>query len=124
VQKKILLILLFALIIAFFAIQNASPVPVKIFNWEEDISLAFIVLGAIAFGALIMAVVSSFKQLKLGKEIRALKKEKEKLLNEIEDMEKTIGVLRTKLNKDKLDSGTEEETDNDDSNIDNQDEED
>ncbi len=116
-QKKIILILLFALVIAFFAIQNASPVSVKIFNWEDDISLAFIVLGAIVFGALIMYLVSSFKQLRLGKKIRTLKKEKEKLNTEkdkltaeIEELEGTIGKLRLELNKDKsgTDSGIEE----------------
>ncbi len=113
-QKKLLLIILFALITAFFAIQNASPVLVRIFKWEVEVSLVFIVLGAIAFGALIMALVSSFKQLKLGKEIRVLKKEKEKLMNEIEEMEKTIGVLRTKMNRDKSGPGTREDIANND----------
>ena len=62
-NKKILLILLFALFIAVFSIQNASPVLIRLFVWDFNISLVLIVLGAIVFGAILMTLVTSLSSL-------------------------------------------------------------
>ena len=100
-ERKIILVLLFALIIAVFAIQNATIVPVRFFTWERDISLAFILLGAIVIGALLMGLVSSFRYLKQVKEIKKLERKNEEFSNEIEAQEKTIRILREQINSDK-----------------------
>ncbi len=92
-QKKIILILLFALVVAVFAIQNSSSVIIKIFQWQGEVSLAFVILGSIVLGSLIMAVVTSFIQLKMGKKIKKLKKEKEAQLEVIDQLHEEIEHL-------------------------------
>ncbi len=92
-QKKIILVLLFALVVAVFAIQNASAVTIKIFQWQDEVSLAFVILGSIVFGSLIMGVVTSFTQLKMGKKIKKVKKEKAELEEEIQQLHIEIKEL-------------------------------
>lgn len=92
-QKKIILILLFALVVAVFAIQNSSSVIIKIFQWQGEVSLAFVILGSIVLGSLIMAVVTSFIQLRMGKKIKNLKKEKEAQLEVIDQLHEEIEHL-------------------------------
>ena len=51
---KFVLSLLFALVVAVFAIQNAAAVDVQFLKWEVSISQALIVLIAAIIGALIV----------------------------------------------------------------------
>lgn len=74
-QRKIMLVLIFALFIAIFAINNSNPVTIKLFTLEYEVSLVIIVLGAIAFGVLLMGIFSSINQLKLKKELGKYKKQ-------------------------------------------------
>ena len=96
-QKNLIIALVFAIIVAIFSIQNAGPVSLLFFGWEFSTSLVVVVFGAAVLGALIMWVISSFKQLKikkeqknLEKEIKNLEEEKESLKNEIKDLEKKL----------------------------------
>jgi uncharacterized integral membrane protein len=64
----------------FFALQNSVPVTVKFLLWRFDSSLAMVLLIALALGAIIMALVSTPRALRLrwllsrqDKEIAALK---------------------------------------------------
>ncbi len=120
-QKKIILVLLFALVVAVFAIQNASAVTIKIFQWQDEVSLAFVILGSIVFGSLVMGVVTSFTQLKMGKKIKNLKKDKQELEEEIEQLHEEIeelseenlelkgnDILLEDSNKDSKDGDTED----------------
>ena len=53
-QALILLILLFALAISIFAVQNSAPVDIRILFWSfTDVSLVVIILGAFSMGALL-----------------------------------------------------------------------
>lgn len=57
--------LLFALLVAVFAVQNATLVDIRFLGWEfKGISLALVVLGAAAGGALMVFILS------LGREVR------------------------------------------------------
>jgi uncharacterized integral membrane protein len=57
--------LLFALLVAVFAVQNATLVDIRFLGWEfKKISLALVVLGAAAGGALMVFILS------LGREVR------------------------------------------------------
>ncbi|MDI6632507.1 MAG: LapA family protein [Bacillota bacterium] len=57
--------LLFALLVAVFAVQNATLVDIRFLGWEfKNISLALVVLGAAAGGALMVFILS------LGREVR------------------------------------------------------
>ena len=100
-ERKIILILLFSLLIAVFAIQNATIVPVRFFTWEKEISLAFILLGAIVLGALLMGLVSSFRYLKQVKERKKLERNNKELSDEMEAQGKTIRILREQINSEK-----------------------
>jgi len=93
-NKKIILLLLFALFIAIFSIQNASPVLIRLLFWDFEIYLVLIVLGAIVFGAILMALVTSLSSFRLNKEIRMEKKEKEELLNEVEELKVLLAKYR------------------------------
>jgi uncharacterized integral membrane protein len=114
VNKKILLILLFALFIAVFSIQNASPVLIRLFVWDFNISLVLIVLGAIVFGAILMTLVTSLSSLRLNKEIKMEKREKEELLAELEEMKRNYQDLLAKSGDYDSDStaGNNETSDN------------
>lgn len=81
-QKKILLILSFALLIAIFAINNAHQVSVRFFNWQFEMPLVFIILGSIVLGALIMSLLGSIKYFRINKKIRELERNNEKLSQE------------------------------------------
>ena len=87
-QKNLIIALIFAIIVAIFSIQNSGPVSLVFFTWEFTTSLVVILLASAVLGAIIMWVISSFKQLKLKKEIRDLKKEIRNLDKEVEKIMK------------------------------------
>jgi uncharacterized integral membrane protein len=65
VRFYLILGLLFALLVAVFAVQNATLVDIRFLGWEfKNISLALVVLGAAAGGALMVFILS------LGREVR------------------------------------------------------
>lgn len=99
-QKKIILILLFALVVAAFSIQNAGSVSISILTWHYEVSLAIIVLGAIALGVIIMGLFSSLNQLRLKKEIRHLSKEKEQLSLENRQLKDSLILKQKKQERD------------------------
>jgi uncharacterized integral membrane protein len=60
---RLILVLLFALIVAMFAIQNALVVDVNFLFWTlNGISLALVILGATAAGATIVGILYVFRQ--------------------------------------------------------------
>ncbi|MEW6171776.1 MAG: LapA family protein [Bacillota bacterium] len=64
-QFYIILGLAFALLVAVFAVQNATVVNIRFLVWEfKNISLAVVVLGAAAGGALIVFILSLGRELK------------------------------------------------------------
>lgn len=85
-QGAIIFGLIFAILIAIFAIQNASIVALNILMWEFEISLAVVVLGSIIFGALVIGIFSYFKQFQLKRKNRNLKLEIQSLKEELEDL--------------------------------------
>mgnify|MGYP006284252349 FL=1 len=96
-QKNLIVALVFAIIVAIFSIQNAGPVSLLFFGWEFSTSLVVVVLGSAVLGALIMWIISSFKQLKIKKEKKNLRKEINNLNNEKEALESEIKDLEKKL---------------------------
>ena len=71
-QRTLIIVLAFAILVAVFSIQNAGPVSLSFFNWQFETSLVVVVLGAVALGAAMMGLFSSFKQIALKREIRKL----------------------------------------------------
>ncbi|SRR6056297_589605 len=85
-QGTIIFGLIFAILIAIFAIQNASIVALNILMWEFEISLAVVVLGSIIFGALVIGIFSYFKQFQLKRKNKNLKLEIQSLKEELDDL--------------------------------------
>lgn len=120
-QKNLIIALVFAILVAIFSIQNSGPVSLLFFGWEFSTSLVVVVLSAAVLGALIMWIISSFKQLQhkkekknLKKEMKKLNEEKELLEKEIEDLEKKLEhrksiASKNKDNKDNKDNKEKEE---------------
>jgi len=97
-QKNLIIALVFAILVAVFSIQNSGPVSLLFFGWEFSTSLVVVVLGAAVLGALIMWIIGSFKQLKVKKEKRNLKKQIKNLEDEKNNLEQNIKDLEKKLN--------------------------
>ena len=100
-----ILSLLFALIVALFAIQNAEAVDIRFLTWQfKDISLVLVILGSAVAGAVILFIVGAMKQVKMawkireaeGK-IRKLEIELTKLVEEKEHDGSKLKLLETEL---------------------------
>jgi len=98
-QLKLLVAILFAFVVAVFAVSNPQAVAINFFGWTviQNVSLVVVVLGAVLFGVLITAVMGFLAQTKLKKNIsklskenRELKKKEEKLQLKIRELEENI----------------------------------
>lgn len=58
----LILTLIFALLIAIFAIQNAIPVTIQFFWITTQVPLVLIILGSVLAGALIVFLIASYRQ--------------------------------------------------------------
>ena len=122
-QKNLIIALVFAILVAVFSIQNSGPVSLLFFGWEFSTSLVVVVLGAAVLGALIMWIISSFKQLKVKKEKRNLKNqiknledEKNNLKQNIKDLEKKLNHRKNITDSSKKTTSIEKDIDNNESN--------
>ena len=61
---SLVLALVFALIVAAFAIQNSLPVTVSFVTWSFQTSLVIVILGAATFGALAVMSLAVPMQIK------------------------------------------------------------
>jgi len=83
-QLLLIFALVFALGVAIFAVQNATPVEISFLFYKfEDISLVVVILVSVLTGALIVLLLSSVKQISLLRRIHALEKRKETLEKEL-----------------------------------------
>ncbi|MGI9860160.1 LapA family protein [Moorella naiadis] len=75
-----LLAILFALLVAIFAVQNAVAVNIRFLAWQfPEISLVLVILGAAAFGALVVFLLGLVRQVRASREIRQLRQENHRL---------------------------------------------
>ncbi len=89
---KFVVALLFALIVAVFAIQNAEAVEVSFLTFEMSMSQALVILISAAFGALAVLMLSLIRWIKykakiIGstKSINSLEQENKKLKMKLEE---------------------------------------
>lgn len=100
-QKNVILILLFSILVAVFSIQNAHSVSVSFFTLSFEVSLIVVILGAIAFGSIIMGLFGSIKQLRLKREIRAMRRERDELLENNKQLVEKLDYLQKQLDEGK-----------------------
>lgn len=66
----IILTLVFALIVAIFAIQNASLVAIKLFWIVTEVPLALVIFGSVFAGALIVFLIALWREHRLKRKVR------------------------------------------------------
>lgn len=82
--------LIFAVIVAIFALQNAASVTIKFFFAEFTISQALIILISAVFGAIIVLILGTIKQFKTNMKVKNLLKSTEKLEEENRELKERI----------------------------------
>jgi uncharacterized integral membrane protein len=96
-QLTYILALLFAVIVAMFAIVNAQPVTVDFLFDEFQVSLALVILLSAFAGAIILGFLGIFKQIKTGFKFREVQNKNKKLESQVEETEKKLAEAESRL---------------------------
>lgn len=107
-QWILILGIVFALIVAIFAVVNVEPVTVNYFLGTAEWPLILVILGSVFMGGVIIGAVGLFRMYSLQKQVKTLTKENAKLVTELKNMQE-------KATKSELESVPESEP-NDDQN--------
>lgn len=57
-QRSLIIALLLILIVVVFALQNSDPVQIKLFFWQVESSIAFVMTSVLFIGALLGVLFS------------------------------------------------------------------
>ncbi|MBY0095979.1 LapA family protein [Mesobacillus maritimus] len=87
VQWNLILALIFALIVAVFAVVNVESVKVDYVFGTAYLPLILIVLGSALLGGLIVGSIGLFRNFMLQRKVKQLSKEKIHLEEKIEELE-------------------------------------
>lgn len=66
----LILTLLFALLVAIFAVQNAAPVSINLFWITTQVPLVLVILGSVLAGAVIVVLIAMWRKIRPKKKIR------------------------------------------------------
>jgi uncharacterized integral membrane protein len=89
-QGYLVLALIFAIIVALFAVQNTTVVVIKFLVWEANISLVLVILGAAAAGAIMLFFIDFLKQISVNRERKELLRQNAALMEEKEKWKKMM----------------------------------
>jgi putative membrane protein len=84
---KLVVALICALLVALFAVQNHQGVAVRFLTGGLEISLALIIIGSAAVGAIFAFVLGIFRQFSQGRRIKEYKQRVAKLEEELESFQ-------------------------------------
>lgn len=87
---KFFLALIFALIVAIFALQNAGDVEISFITLELSVSQALVILVSAAFGALVVLLLSLMRWIKYQSKLRSAAKA-------LSALEQENGLLKIRL---------------------------
>ncbi|HAA89443.1 MAG: Uncharacterized protein XD63_0180 [Thermoanaerobacterales bacterium 50_218] len=80
-QYYVLSVLVFALLIAVFAVQNAGPVSIKLFFWTvPEVPLVLVILVTVLCGFFIGLFLGSFSRPRRGKQFQDTNKLQQEVL--------------------------------------------
>ncbi|MGM0874388.1 MAG: LapA family protein [Bacillota bacterium] len=97
-QWSIILAIIFALIIAVFAVINVDPVEVDYLFGTAEWPLVLIILGSVLMGGFIISSAGVVRILTIQRRLRVAEKENVKLKNELEAMkEKQEKIPKSQL---------------------------
>lgn len=88
-QWNLILGLIFALIVAIFAVINVDPVRVNYLFGEAQWPLILVIIGSVLMGGLIVGSVGLFRLFVVQRKVKALQKENERLTKEAEGIAMT-----------------------------------
>ncbi|SHM36728.1 Uncharacterized integral membrane protein [Caldanaerovirga acetigignens] len=94
VQIILVLTLIFALLVAVFAISNAGKVDIRFFGTVYSISQAVVIFGAAAFGALVTLLLGLISRIRMAFKIRELNAKVSILEKQLEDAKMEIEMLK------------------------------
>ncbi|MGB9780082.1 LapA family protein [Caldanaerobacter sp.] len=94
-QYYTILVLIFAIIVAVFAISNSGPVDISFLYWHYSMSQALVILLSAAIGAITVGIIGIIGQIRysttikgLNNRIKELEKEKEELVQKVSALQK------------------------------------
>lgn len=96
-QAYLIAALIFALLIAAFAIQNTMVVTVHFLIWQTEISLVLVILGSLVAGALLLFFIGLFKQYSNHRQKKDLKTQNKRLEKEVADLTKKVETLESQI---------------------------
>ena len=89
-QLYLILLIIFAIFIAIFAMQNTMAVVVRLLFWNVNTSLVLLVLVSLAIGAIMMFLVDLANRISMGKERKEMDRQIAALANEKEELQKMV----------------------------------
>ncbi|MGI6225133.1 MAG: LapA family protein [Peptococcales bacterium] len=92
--------LLFALLVALFAVQNTIIVKVVFLFWQFEISLVLVILGAASFGALCVLLVGMFRNIGMWRRNRELQNKNKLLTEKVTELEERLNQTVSEESKD------------------------
>ncbi len=98
-QFKLLMVILFAFMVAVFAVSNPQSASLNFFGKTviPEVSMVIVVLGSVLIGVIMTAILGFLYQTKLKKEISVLSKENNSLKDKQEKLQLKIRELEDKL---------------------------
>ncbi|RIW37660.1 DUF1049 domain-containing protein [Bacillus salacetis] len=81
-QWNLILGLIFALVVAIFAVINVDPVRVNYLFGEAEWPLILVIIGSVLMGGLIVGSVGLFRLFVIQRKVKSLQKENEQLKKE------------------------------------------
>ena len=86
-QWNLILGLVFALIVAIFAVINVDPVQVNYLFGEAEWPLILVIIGSVLMGGLIVGSVGLFRLFVVQRKLKTAQKENERLKKQAEERE-------------------------------------
>lgn len=81
-EKGFILSLIFTGIVAVFALNNSEVVNIDLIFTTISVSQAIVILISALLGAIVVAILGFFRKIKMNREIKSLKEEKENIATE------------------------------------------
>lgn len=97
-QIGFILSLIFAIIVALFAVLNSEPVSIRLFWQKYEFSQAIVILGSAALGAVIVLILGIFGNIRTKLKIHDLNNQIKGLTSENEDLKNQLNLIHSDKN--------------------------
>lgn len=110
-QLAVVALLLFALVVAIFAVQNAQEVPVRFFVYSfSNLPLSVVIIGSVAVGAVFIGLLWLIRHVRLVMKLREANAKIKKSEAQLKEMGEVEKVLRERISVLEANRGGTEET--------------